>query len=149
MLGLASVGLFDREFTPGTGGSGLPGTYTWTKDGRTPACTSVGPTVRTTAGAHRIGELGVAFAPGELFGTMAEVVKERADRNEVMMVLGQSNDAIGYLIQSFEFDETANVVTEYGTQTSEYEEVFAVDRCLGDHVLDTMLTATKALGFGG
>ena len=149
---LGSVGLFDREFTPGTKGSGLPSTYSWSKGsgpGAARSCASAGPTVITTAGAHRIGELGVAFAPGEIFSNVAEVVKERADRNEVMMVLGQTNDALGYLIQSFEFDATANVITEYGTQTAEYEEVFALDRCLGDHVLDTLLRSTNALGFEG
>ena len=152
IVALGSVGLFDREFTPGTKGSGLPSTYTWSKasgPGMTRSCASAGPTVITTAGAHRIGELGIAFAPGEIFSNVAEVVKERADRNQVMMVLGQSNDALGYLIQSFEFDEAGNAVTEYGTQTGEYEEVFALDRCLGDHVLDTMLRSTDTLGFGG
>lgn len=54
-----------------------------------------------------------------------------------------------YLIQSFEFDVTGNAATEYGTQTGEYEEVFALDRCLGDHVVDTLLRSTSALGFGG
>jgi hypothetical protein len=109
---------------------------------------SAGPTVITTAGAHRIGDLQIAFAPGELFGTMAEVVKERADRAATTMVLGQSNDALGYLIQSFEFDLQGNAATEYGTQTGEYEEVFSLDHCLGDHVLETMLEATDSLGFG-
>ena len=59
------------------------------------------------------------------------------------------NDALGYIIQSFEFDASGNVVTEYGTRTGEYEEVFAVDRCIGDHVLQTILDATAALGAGG
>ena len=152
IVALASVGLFDREFTPGTKGAGLPSAYTWSKSdgpGATRSCASAGPTVITTAGAHRIGELGVAFAPGEIFSNVAEVVKERADRNQVMMVLGQTNDALGYLIQSFEFDETGNIVTEYGTKTGEYEEVFALDRCLGDHVVDRLLRSTDALGFGG
>jgi hypothetical protein len=166
IVALGSVGLFDREFTPGSKGSGLPDVYSWSKEGHLSAsagaanqppsspiaaraCTTAGPTVITTAGAHRIGELGIAFAPGEIFSNVAEVVKERADRdNDVMMVLGQSNDALGYLMQSFEFDSTANAVTEYGTQTGEYEEVFALDKCLGDHVLDTLLESTNALGFG-
>lgn len=162
---LGSVGLFDREFVPATKGGGLPGVYSWSKAGETSSapdedndpqpqgeqvrsCTSAGPTVITTAGAHRIGDLLVAFAPGEICGTIAEVVKERADRAATTMVLGQTNDALGYLIQDFEFDVQGNVVTEYGTMTGEYEEVFALDRCLGDHVLETILEATSSLGFG-
>jgi hypothetical protein len=144
LVTLGLVGLFDREFVPGTKGAGLPGTYSWSKDdgpGVVRSCVSAGPTVITTAGAHRIGELVVAFAPGEIFSNIAEVVKEQIDETAVTMVLGQTNDALGYIIQSFEFDEQGNVVTEYGTQTGEYEEVFSIDRCFGDHVLDTLLRA--------
>jgi hypothetical protein len=165
LVTLGSVGLFDREFVPGTPGGGVPGTYSWSKAGETSSaagedndpgakgeqvrsCVSSGPTVITTAGAHRIGDLQIAFAPGEIFGTIAEVVKERADGAATTMVLGQTNDALGYLIQSFEFDAQGNAVTEYGTTTGEYEEVFALDHCLGDHVLETMLEASDALGFG-
>jgi hypothetical protein len=62
------------------------------------------------------------------------------------MVLGQTNDALGYIIQSFEFDSQGNVATEYGTMTGEYEEVFALDRCMGDHVTQTLLDSASALG---
>lgn len=162
---LAMAGLFDREFTPGTPGAGLPGEYSWSKRGETStageendpeakgevlrSCVSAGPTIITAAGAHRIGEFAVAFGPGELFSNLTEVVKERADSNTVAMVLGQTNDALGYIIQDFEYDTAANAVTEYGTQTHEYEEVFSIDRCFGDHVLETILESTRALGFGG
>ena len=144
LLTLGAVGLFDREFTPGTKGAGLPGAYMWSKSdgaGQARSCASFGPTVITTAGAHRIGELVIAFAPGEIFSNIAEVVKERVDRTAVTMVFGQTNDALGYIIQSFEFDTSGNAVTEYGTQTGEYEEVFAIDRCFGDHVVQTLLDA--------
>ncbi|MEX2392988.1 MAG: hypothetical protein WD826_00780 [Actinomycetota bacterium] len=99
----------------------------------------------TTAGAHRIGDTVIAFAPGEIFSNIAEVVKERIDDRRVVMVMGQMNDALGYIIQSFEFDLAGNVVTEYGTMTGEYEEVFAIDRCFGDHVLETLLASTRSL----
>ncbi|MGH2662798.1 MAG: hypothetical protein ACRDH8_08305 [Actinomycetota bacterium] len=165
LVTLADVGLFDREFTPGTKGAGPPGAYHWSKQGElstsgedndpgpdgafVSGCDTAGPTVITVAGAHRIGELVVAFAPGEIFSNIAEVVKERADQSAVTMVLGQTNDALGYIIQSFEFDTEGNMVTEYGTGTGEYEEVFAIDRCFGDHVLETVLEATRDLGAGG
>lgn len=164
LVTLASAGLFDREFTPGTPGAGLPGEYSWSRQGETSTtpgedndpsgpkvarpCASAGPTVITTAGAHRIGSMAVAFGPGELFSNLAEVVKERADNSSLTMVLGQTNDALGYIIQSFEYDTAAGVPTHYGTQTHEYEEVFSIDRCFGDHVLETMLEATAGLGFG-
>ncbi len=159
LLTLGSVGLFDREFIPLTDGSGVPGSYFWSKQGEASSdtaedtdlepdpgalrgCFSTGPTINTSAGAHRIGEAVIGFAPGEIFSNMAEVVKERIDTTAMTMVIGQANDALGYLIQSFEFDLSANVATEYGTMTGEYEEVFATDRCIGDHVLETMLEAS-------
>jgi hypothetical protein len=166
LITLGTVGLFDREFTPGTKGSGPPGVYHWSRAGELSSsgedndpgpngaflqgCSSAGPTVITTAGAHRIGELIVAFAPGEIFSNIAEVVKERGDGSAVTMVLGQTNDALGYIIQSFEYDtEGGGAAGEYATTHGEYEEVFAIDRCFGDHVLETILESTKALGAGG
>ena len=170
---LGSVGLFDREFTPGTKGAGLPGVWTSnmpaspdaarTYRASTTDCTSAGPTVITVAGAHRIGEFVVAFGPGELFSNLTEVVKERVDWTAATMVLGQTNDALGYIIQSFEFDASANVLTHYGPDlvlggveelgvddppgpaSSEYEEVFSIDRCLGDHVLEILLASGAAI----
>ena len=166
LVTLATVGLFDREFTPASKGAGLPGAYHWSKKGELsssgedndpqPAgeflrgCTSSGPTVITATGAHRIGEFVVAFTPGEIFSNIAEVIKERADNSSVTMVLGQTNDALGYIIQSFEYDTAgAGAVGEYGTTHGEYEEVFAIDRCFGDHVLESVLESTKSLGAGG
>jgi hypothetical protein len=165
LVTLGDVGLFDREFAPGTPGAGPPGAYHWSKNGELSSsgedndpspngaflsgCDTAGPTVITSAGAHRIGELLVSFAPGEIFSNLAEVVKERADQDSVAMVFGQANDALGYIIQSFEFDYGGNTLTEYGTQTGEYEEVFAIDHCFGDHVLETILESTRTLKFGG
>jgi len=146
---LGAVGLFDREFTPGSKGAGLPGSYQWSKEdgpGAARSCSSTGPTVITTVGSHRVGGFHVAFAPGEIFSNIAEVVKEEADTSVATMVMGQTNDALGYIIQSFEQDAASNVVTHYGTKTHEYEEVFNLDRCLGDHVLQTLLDSADQLG---
>lgn len=166
LVTISSVGLFDRETTPLTPGAGPPCSYYWSKQGEDSdcpgedpddvpndtqflrGCSSSGPSVITVAGAHRIGEIVIAFAPGEIFSTLGEVIRERADRTAMTTVLGQTNDALGYIVQSFEYDMQGNVVTEYGTGTGEYEEVFATDRCLGDHVLETILESTEALGAG-
>lgn len=162
---LGTIGLFDRELVPGTPGAGPPGAYHFSREGEfsttdeeegpgndrafLSGCDTAGPTVITTAGAHRIGELLIAFAPGEIFSNISEVVRERADQNTVAMTFGQANDALGYIIQSFEFDYQGNAITEYGTGTGEYEEVFSIDHCFGDHVLHTILESTDALNFGG
>ena len=164
-LGLSAIGAFDREFTPESPGAGGPMTYSWEKgrgsrtipeqiqrqepprpeDAR--SCFAASPaSVRTPIAAYRIGELNVFTGPGELFSNLTEVIKSKARNNVETMVFGNTNDALGYIIQSFEFDRTTSVVTEYGTQTAEYEEVFALDACFGDHVLDTMLQLRGAVG---
>ncbi len=42
-------------------------------------------------------------------------------------------------------DPQGNVVTEYGTETGEYEEVFSIDHCFGDHVPQPLLDGTRAV----
>jgi hypothetical protein len=39
-------------------------------------------------------------------------------------------------------------VGEYATMHGEYEEVFSIDRCFGDHVLESALESTGALNAG-
>lgn len=163
LTGLASAGFFDREFIPGTPGADGPGAYHWSKPATASvpggvtgnpvkgeflrSCDTASPVqIRTVAGAHRIGGLLIAFAPGEIFSNISEVVKEKSDGAVHTLVFGQTNDALGYIIQSFEFDYQGGVVTEYGTQTGEYEEVFSIDHCFGDHVLETMLQSAAEVG---
>lgn len=173
---LASAGLFDREFTPGTPGADGPGAYHWSKpwsfsstEGGYPgpvpptapnfgvapvkggevmrACDSAGPIqIKTVAGGHRIGNFLVTFAPGEIFSNITRVVKEKSKGSSITMPIGQANDALGYIIQSFEFDYQGGAPTEYGTGTGEYEEVFSIDHCFGNHVLDAMLRSISTLG---
>ncbi len=155
-IGLAAVGFFDREFTPGTDAAGGPMHYEWHKQtggpeddipGRTRGCNSASPTsVITSVAGYRIGELNIFTGPGELFGNLTEVVKSEANKGIQTMVFGQTNDSLGYIMQSFEFDRTTSVATEYGTNTAEYEEVFGLDVCFGDHVLDEMLRTAADLG---
>lgn len=149
-LGLAAIGAFDREFTPGSEGAAPPGAYQWSKQGGPGAvrsCVSASAAqVRTPISAYKIGELGIVTGPGELFSNMTEVVKSKARQSVQTMVFGQTNDSLGYIIQSFEFDRTSNAATEYGTQTAEYEEFFSLDPCFGDHVLATQLELIAELG---
>jgi hypothetical protein len=63
------------------------------------------------------------------------------------MVFSQTQDSLGYIIQSFEADP-AGGIAEYvpGVDLAEYEEFFLIDRCFGDHVLQTQLEVAAALG---
>ena len=145
------VSLFARDFLPGGGGA-LPGAYHWAKPSSPPGslrgCDTASVVgVTTVAGGYRIGNALILFAPGEIFSNIAEVAKSKTPGSTMTFVFGQTNDSLGYIIQSFEFDILSNVVTEYGTMTAEYEEFFAIDRCFGDHVTQTLLEEAGKLGF--
>jgi hypothetical protein len=154
---LGTTGLLDRQFLPGDAAGG-PGVYTWDKGGPPGrGCQAAAPlTIKTDVSGFRIGELTVITAPGELFGTMAAVIKSRANRDAVAygsdgkamphgqtMVFGQTQDSLGYVIQHFEVDPAGGVTSNAGL--GEYEEEFMLDRCFGDHVLETELRLVDAL----
>lgn len=154
------VSLFARDFLP-TGGGAAPAAYHWAKPGAPdPAnpdpeqlgylrgCdTASALGVTTLAGGFRIGNALILFAPGEIFSNIAEVAKSKTPGSAMTFVFGQTNDSLGYIMQSFEFDILSNVVTEYVTMTAEYEEFFAIDRCFGDHITQTLIDEARKLGF--
>jgi hypothetical protein len=150
LAGAGVAGLLDRDFTPGPGAGGA-GRFTWSKQdaaglGGSRACTTAGPlTIKTTVSAFRVGELSVLTGPGELFSNMTEVVKSEVRRDALSggqtMVFGQTQDSLGYIIQSFEVDPVGGAATyaDANGHPAEYEELFMLDRCFGDHVLATQL----------
>jgi hypothetical protein len=156
-VGGAIGGLIDREFTPHTDGASVPGVYV----SRTPGAfvgqrcvTASAIQVKTDVSGYRIGDLIVLTAPGEIFGSIATVVKsqirQRADDGGQTMVFGQTQDSLGYIIQSYETDPagglSSNIDTEGNGKIGEYEEEFMLDKCFGDHVLETMLQLGRGLG---
>jgi hypothetical protein len=148
-----AINLFSRDFLPTGPGGDLPGAYHWSKAGMDDpgfirGCDSAQALqLKTIVAGNRIGNALVLFTPGEIFSNIPLVAKSKTASSALTFVFGQTNDSLGYIIQSFEYDTQGNAVTEYGTMTGEYEEVFAVDRCFGDHVLQTMLDIGRTLGF--
>jgi hypothetical protein len=148
----ALANLLDREFQfPSIGANG-PSTYTWRKSDEAPpegTCTTNGPvSVKVDISAFRIGELTVVTGPGELFGTIAEVVKSKdghRNPNGQTMVFAQTQDSLGYIIQDFEVDVTGGLTNNTDPPLGEYEEEFMVDRCFGDHVLQAQLDLLNQL----
>ncbi|MDX1621633.1 MAG: hypothetical protein R3320_11625 [Nitriliruptorales bacterium] len=112
-------------------------------------CTSASPvSVEVVANAARIGEdLFITSGPGELFSNLTNVIKEKAKedhRGALAMPLAQANDALGYILQSFE--AAANPASGQGAGFAdsgpayiEYEDAYSIDRCFGDMVLETTL----------
>jgi hypothetical protein len=132
--------------------AGAGGTYRWSKrdgQGAVRSCATAAPlTVKADVTAHRVGELRMVTGPGEIFSTIANVVKSKTRADSLtggqVMVFGQTQESLGYIIQSFEVDAAGGVTS--GTGAAEYEETFMPDRCFGDHVLDTQLALLARLG---
>ena len=60
--------------------------------------------------------------------------------------LGNANDGLGYILQSFEaFDEARQGIGFGGTNLTEYEDAYAIDGCFGDMVLETTLGLVAGL----
>ncbi|HEV7888558.1 MAG TPA: hypothetical protein VGO92_13450 [Acidimicrobiales bacterium] len=150
--GLAFAGLLDRDFNPAPGSEAAagPGAYAGGKSAPARPCASAGAfQVKTSMSGYRIGDLRVITTPGEVFGTITEVLKSKTGRGQAqaggqVMVFGQTQDSLGYIIQSFEVDP-AGGVTDNTPAPVEYEEEFMLDRCFGDHVLEAGLALGSQL----
>jgi hypothetical protein len=134
---LGLPGFFDREFllTPSSVRTG--------KSPDTAPCASTSPfTVELPASAARFGDqLAITAAPGEVFSNLTNTLKEQS-RAEVTMPLAQANDALGYMPQSFELNPVGQQGLGFvagGFLIVNYEDSYAVDRCVGDMVLETTI----------
>ncbi|HEX8004452.1 MAG TPA: hypothetical protein VF519_17325 [Mycobacteriales bacterium] len=92
--------------------------------------------------AARIGDdVILTTAPGEVFSNVTNTIKEK-NPGRVTMPLGQTNDALGYMPQSFEIHPVGQQGPGFfagGMVFVNYEDSYAVDRCIGDMVLETTL----------
>ena len=152
--GLGVANLLDREFLPTTDGGTPPTAGQWGKSNAAPEkmCSSASPTgVRTQISGFRVGDLTVLTGPGELFSNSTEVLKSKARRGALTggqtMVFAQTQDSLGYIIQSFEVDPLGGLPSyaPVGPKHGEYEETFMMDRCFGDHVLQAQLDLLGSL----
>jgi hypothetical protein len=137
---LGAVGFFDRAF-------GGPAAGSWQENRNRPCASASALSVRTTMGAYRIGDMAVAFGPGELFSNLTIAVKDELAPAREVMVVSLANDELGYIIQSFEFDVGAQQALGFVGGIVEYEEAFSLDRCFGDRVVEGLIGHGRALGF--
>ena len=133
---LGLPGFFDRRFLP------EPATVS-VGESETAPCTSASPvSVELAASAIRIGDrLAITTGPGELFSNLTNTIKEQSPA-AVTLPLAQANDALGYMPQSFELDPVGQQGLGFalsGFVFVNYEDSYAVDRCVGDMVLETTL----------
>ncbi len=136
LTALGAPGFFDRQFLES------PSSVRTGKDGGV-HCTSAGPTsAEVAAGAARIGdELALTTSPGEIFSNFSNTMKEQSNA-PVTFALGQANDALGYMPQSFELNPAGQQGLGFavnGFVFVNYEDSYAVDRCFGDMALETSI----------
>ena len=145
LTALGAPGFFDRQFRES------PATV---RTGENPdrfQCTSTAPvSAEVAASAARIGdEVALSAAPGEIFSNFSNTMKEQS-RAKLTLPLGQANDALGYMPQSFEMSPVGQqglgFVDEFqGYVVVNYEDAYAIDRCFGDMALETSIGLLNGL----
>jgi hypothetical protein len=148
LTALGVPGFFDRQFAQG------PATVRTGEDPDKFQCTSTSAVAaEVPVSAARIGdELALTAAPGEIFSNVSNTLKEQS-RATVTLPLGQANDALGYMPQSFELNPAGQqglgFVGEFqGYFFVNYEDAYAIDRCFGDMALETSIGLLNQLASG-
>jgi hypothetical protein len=145
LTALGTPGFFDRQFLQ------TPSTLQTGEDPDKFQCVSASPVaVEVAASAARIGdEFALTAAPGEIFSNFSNTIKEKSGA-AVTMPLGQANDALGYMPQSFELNQAGQQGLGFagelqGYAVINYEDAYAIDKCFGDMTLETSIRLLNEL----
>jgi hypothetical protein len=146
LTALGAPGFFDREFSKNG-----PSTVRTGKDPDKFQCVSSSPvSAEVAVSAARIGdEFALSAAPGEIFSNLSNTLKEESGA-AVTMPLGQANDALGYMPQSFELNQVSQQGVGFvgelqGYVFVNYEDAYAIDKCFGDMALETSIGLLNGL----
>jgi hypothetical protein len=136
LTALGLPGFFDRKFNQ------TPATVSVGKSSSAP-CASASPvSVEVASSAARIGsEFALTGSPGEIFSNFSNTLKEKSGAG-VTMPIGQANDALGYMPQSFELNPVGQQGAGFavdGVAVVNYEDAYSIDRCYGDMALETAI----------
>jgi hypothetical protein len=142
LTGLGLPGFFDRKFLQ------QPSHVSVGKSSSAP-CVSASPvSVEVASSAARIGnEFALTASPGEIFSNISNTIKEKSGA-AVTMPLGQANDALGYMPQSFELSPVGQQGLGFaldGVAVVNYEDSYSIDRCYGDMALETAINNLSGL----
>ena len=112
-------------------------------------CVSAAPqSVELPVTVARLGDdVVLTTAPGEVFSNLTNTIKEK-NAGKVTFPLAQVNDALGYMPQSFELNPVGQQGLGFafgGYLFVNYEDSYAIDKCVGDGILETTLAALTAL----
>jgi hypothetical protein len=139
---LGTPGFFDRKFDP------QPVAVAVGENPNAP-CTSASPqSVELPITVVKLGSQVVfTTGAGEEFSNLTNTIKEK-NAGKVTFPLAQVNDALGYMPQSFEINPVGQQGLGFvagGYLFVNYEDSYAIDRCVGDGMLETTLAALTAL----
>ena len=139
---LGTPGFFDRRFDASPAVVNVGET-------ETAPCTSASPqSVVLPVTVAKLGaDLVFTTAPGEVFSNATNTIKEKST-STIVLPFAQTNDSLGYMPQSFEI----NPVGEQGLGFAfggylfvNYEDSYAIDKCVGDGILEKTLAMMSAL----
>ena len=133
---LGAPGFFDRRFDK------QPATVRVGKSSNAPCVSAAPQSVELPARAIKIGsDIVITTGPGELFSNLTNTIKEKSP-DQVVFPLAQINDSLGYMPQSFELNPVGQQGLGFaagGYVFVNYEDSYAIDRCVGDMALETIL----------
>ncbi|MCW2607693.1 MAG: primase [Frankiales bacterium] len=140
---LGTPGFFDRQFDL------QPATVRVGKNPDEAPCVSAAPqSVELPARAMKIGDdVVMTTGPGELFSNLTNTIKEKSP-DQVVFPFAQTNDSLGYMPQSFELNPVGQQGLGFaagGYVFVNYEDSYAIDRCVGDMALETTLALVSGL----
>jgi hypothetical protein len=91
-------------------------------------------------------------APGEIFASISAITKDYLSKTRNVMVLGNANDHIGYIIPAQQYDiRSANAagLAAPSHNMTDYEESLSTGRCTGDQVQNALIDIAQTLGILG
>ncbi|MCW2667310.1 MAG: primase, partial [Frankiales bacterium] len=139
---LGTPGFFDRQF------DAVPSSVRVGKNVHAPCVSAAPQSVELPATVIKIGDdIVITTGPGETFSNLSNTLREKAT-GQVVFPLGQTNDSLGYLPQSFELSPVGQQGLGFaagGVVFVNYEDSYAIDRCVGDMVLETTLALMAEL----
>ncbi len=142
LTALGVPGFADRQF------DAIPAAVSVGKSDGSPCVSAAEYSVEFAALAVWLGDFAITTGPGELFSNATNTIRDESGAR-FAMPLAQANDALGYMPQSFEIENPANQqglgFAIGGYAGVNYEDSYAIDRCVGDMWLETTLDALAAL----
>jgi hypothetical protein len=139
---LGTPGFFDRKF------DAMPAAVSVGENPNAP-CVSASPqSVELPVTVAKLGtDVVLTTGPGEEFSNLTNTIKEK-NTGKVVFPIAQANDSLGYMPQSFEINPVGQQGLGFafgGYVFVNYEDSYAIDKCVGDNALETTLTALAAL----